>query len=95
MKVVLIRYSEIHLKGKNRGFFERALVNNIKRNLSEFDFCLTHTSGRYIVSQFDENYLDQIVDAIKNISQKIVFVTDERRAGIKASVGCDGHLPDT
>lgn len=66
MKVVLIRYSEIHLKGKNRGFFERALVNNIKRNLDGFDYCLTHTSGRYVVSQFDENYLEQIVDAVKN-----------------------------
>lgn len=66
MKVVLIRYSEIHLKGKNRGFFERALVNNVKRNLEGFDYKLTHTSGRYVVSQFDENYLDQIVDAVKN-----------------------------
>ncbi|MBR2974211.1 MAG: tRNA 4-thiouridine(8) synthase ThiI, partial [Clostridia bacterium] len=66
MKVVLIRYSEIHLKGKNRGFFERALVNNIKRNLQDFDYCLSHTSGRYVVSQFDENFLEQIVDAVKN-----------------------------
>ena len=29
-KVLLVRYGEIHLKGKNRGVFERALVENIK-----------------------------------------------------------------
>ena len=42
------------------------MVNNVKRNLEGFDYKLTHTSGRYVVSQFDENYLDQIVDAVKN-----------------------------
>ena len=28
-KVILVRYGEIHLKGNNRGFFERLLLNNL------------------------------------------------------------------
>lgn len=31
--VIIIRYAEIHLKGLNRPFFEKALVNNVKRAL--------------------------------------------------------------
>ena len=30
MKVVIIRYSEIHLKGNNKEFFESALISNLK-----------------------------------------------------------------
>ena len=31
-KVVIIRYAEIHLKGKNRGFFERVFTVNLERS---------------------------------------------------------------
>lgn len=31
--VIIVRYGEINLKGKNRAFFERALVENIRKNL--------------------------------------------------------------
>lgn len=33
---ILIRYGEMALKGKNRGMFERQLVENLKQNLREF-----------------------------------------------------------
>ena len=32
-QVIIIRYSEIFLKGANRGFFENTLINNIKHAL--------------------------------------------------------------
>ena len=32
-KAIIIRYCEIHLKGKNRGFFEKLLRENIKKSL--------------------------------------------------------------
>ena len=32
-QVVIIRYAEIYLKGKNRGFFEQIFANNIENNL--------------------------------------------------------------
>ena len=31
---IIIRYCEIHLKGKNRGFFEKLLRENIKKSLN-------------------------------------------------------------
>ena len=36
MKIILVRYGELTLKGKNRSEFERVLYNNIKKQLSEF-----------------------------------------------------------
>ena len=30
---IIVRYCEIHLKGKNRGFFERLLKTNIEKGL--------------------------------------------------------------
>lgn len=35
--VILIRYAEIHLKGLNRPYFEKALVRNVKSALKEID----------------------------------------------------------
>lgn len=35
-RVILIRYGEIHLKGQNRPFFEKALHKNIKNSLRSF-----------------------------------------------------------
>ena len=67
MKVIIIRYSEIHLKGNNRDFFESALVNNIKTVLKDFKYDFSRSNARYVVRNFDEMYLDQIIDAIKNV----------------------------
>ena len=36
-KVILIRFGEIFLKGKNRGFFEKTLVKNIEEALQKFN----------------------------------------------------------
>ena len=33
MKIILVRYGELTLKGKNRSEFERVLYNNIKKQL--------------------------------------------------------------
>ena len=35
-KVILIRFGEIFLKGKNRSYFEKKLIGNIKDALSKF-----------------------------------------------------------
>ncbi|HZJ56610.1 MAG TPA: tRNA uracil 4-sulfurtransferase ThiI [Clostridia bacterium] len=36
-KLILVRYGEIYLKGQNRPFFERALIDNINRTLENND----------------------------------------------------------
>lgn len=35
-KIILVRYGEIYLKGQNRPYFERALVNNIKKAVKPY-----------------------------------------------------------
>ena len=87
MKVVIIRYSEIHLKGNNRDFFERALINNIKTVLKDFTYDFSVSNARYVVRNFDELYLDQIVDAIKNVfGVYSVSVAEEVESNFQAYV---------
>ena len=51
-EIILVRYAEIHLKGKNRGYFERLLKNNIMSKISKYNAQIEVTSGRYIVYGF-------------------------------------------
>ncbi len=67
MKVIIIRYSEIHLKGNNREFFESALVSNIKSVLKNFRYDFSRSNARYVVRNFEESDLDDIVEAVKNV----------------------------
>ena len=66
-KVILLRFGELYLKGKNKGFFERALLNNIKSALKEFDVNVCKISGRYLVADFDEMDYDQIVSKLTKV----------------------------
>src|SRR3990167_7825571 len=50
----LIRYDELGLKGKNRFFFEKKLISNIKEKLKEvstpkFEYTIDHLWGRLLV----------------------------------------------
>lgn len=67
MKVILLRYGEIFLKGNNRKFFEDALIKNIKKSLAGFEFEIKKISGRYEISNFDENNLNIIKDKLTRI----------------------------
>lgn len=60
-KAIIIRYSEIHLKGKNRGFFEKVLIQNIQRKLNKFEYKITRISGRYIITEFDKMVEENII----------------------------------
>ncbi len=66
-KVIIIRYSEIFLKGKNRGFFERALETNVHRALKGLAYVFEKQSGRYFVRDFDETEVDIIIDKLKKV----------------------------
>ncbi len=56
-KVMLLRYGEIFLKGRNRPFFEKVLLNNIKKALKSFeDIKVIRAQGRFFV----ENYRDEL-----------------------------------
>ena len=66
-QVIIIRFGEIFLKGKNRGFFERALETNIRRALKDFSCEFEKQSGRYFVKNFDLYESDAILERLKKI----------------------------
>lgn len=66
-KVIIIRYAELHLKGKNRGFFEHVFSVNIERALKGLRHELRRTSGRYLIEGFDEERVDEVRDRISRV----------------------------
>ena len=65
---IIIRYCEIHLKGKNRGFFEKLLKDNIKRSLKGIDFTFTPAHSRYLIENYDENDYELIAEKLHKIA---------------------------
>ncbi len=53
-RVILLRFGELYLKGKNRGYFEKVLISNIKLSLKGIECKFYKVTGRYIVSDYDE-----------------------------------------
>ena len=66
-KVIIIRYGEIWLKGKNRGFFERALEDNIRRAIVGFSCEFVKQNGRYLVQNFYEDEIDAIIAKLQKV----------------------------
>ena len=62
---VIIRYCEIHLKGKNRSYFEKLLKENIKNAVKDIqcDFVAMHS--RYLLENFKDEDLPLIEEKLK------------------------------
>lgn len=60
-KVLLLRFGELYLKGKNRNIFESQLINNIKAKLQGEIYQFHVTYGRYVVSGYDESREAEII----------------------------------
>ena len=67
-KVILLRYGEIYLKGKNRGYFERLLLSNCKKALESYNCEISKSFGRYYVENFDIEEADEIIEKLKKVS---------------------------
>lgn len=67
-KVILIRFGEIFLKGKNRGFFEKALLNNIKKSLESLNANVVKVPGRFMVNGYNEDDEIEIIDRLSKIA---------------------------
>lgn len=63
--VIIIRYSELYLKGRNRGFFEKLLIENIRKSLSDVECKIRFNRSRYEVFE----YLDEaeVVERLKKV----------------------------
>lgn len=66
-RVILVRFGEIFLKGKNKYVFEKLLIHNILESLSEFKVKLTKISGRYILTGYEEDFENQIIDYVTKV----------------------------
>lgn len=65
---IIIRYCEIHLKGKNRGYFEKMLKENIKNSLKDISFTFTPMHSRYLIEDYDDNDYELITEKLKKIA---------------------------
>ncbi len=64
MKVFVVHYSEIGLKGENREFFEKKLVENINRKVKGAGALARRRFGRIIVEIRDESKADEIAEKL-------------------------------
>ena len=66
-EVILIRFGEIFLKGRNYSYFENTLFKNVERRLKKFNLKLERISGRFLVSDFEAEDKDDIIEAIQTV----------------------------
>lgn len=103
-KLILIRYGEIFLKGKNRCFFENMLKSNIKNAIADFGADVYKIPGRMVVSGYKEEdekrietlLLDQA--GIYSISPAIMVETDNEtiiKQAIEMTKGDEGTFKVT
>ena len=88
-RVIVIRFGELFLKGKNRDYFESMLVRNIKWALEGVDCVFERSQGRYFVENFAEDDCDEIIDRLKK-----VFGIHSLSVADKVAVRADEDFPD-
>ena len=77
--VILCHYGEIGLKGKNRGYFEKKLQENLRKTLKKFSpdtfSSIGRMFGRLIIRLNDhgQNEIDSINAALKNVCGMVYF----------------------
>ena len=65
---IVVHYGEIGIKGKNRSFFEKKLVENIRWNLKDLNvLSVKRMLGRLIVEIDENSKLNQITEKMQNI----------------------------
>lgn len=67
-KCLLIRYGEIHLKGKNRNFFENLLENNIKNAVLGYNCEFSRIPGRYVLTGYKAIDEAKIINRLKKVA---------------------------
>lgn len=70
-RVIILRYGEIFLKGKNRSYFESLLIKNVKfsldRLLGEDGYAFKRSQARYSIEDYDELKEAEIVDRLTKV----------------------------
>lgn len=63
--IIIIRYGELHLKGKNRGFFEKMLIDNIRKALEGVECKTRFNRSRYEVFDYTDEI--EIIERLKKV----------------------------
>ena len=98
MKAIIIRYCEIHLKGKNRGFFEKLLKTNIENSLKGIKHTFIPMHSRYLIEDFAEGDYPLIAEKLGKVSGVHTFnlatvvPNDINKIIDAASEICDGKV---
>lgn len=66
-KIILVRYTEIHLKGLNRPFFEKKLISNMKGALKGIPSKILHEQGRIYVRSIPEDQFEAALDRLTRV----------------------------
>lgn len=66
-QVIIVRYAELYLKGKNRGYFERVFITNMEKSLKGLRHEIRRASGRYFVENFREEDTEEIVSRLQKV----------------------------
>lgn len=86
-KVIILRYGEIFLKGDNKWFFEKILVQNIKKTLENIKCSLQKIAGRYVISNYEAEQEKQILDKITKVfglhSASVAYKTETSKENIE------------
>ena len=66
-KVIIIRFGEIFLKGKNKKFFENLLEKNIKNALSIYDCVIEKSQNRFYATNYDLELEESIICTLQKV----------------------------
>lgn len=66
-KVIMLRYGELFLKGRNRSYFEGVLARNIKAALAPFRCKFSRTQNRYYVEDYSFTDEYAIVERLRKV----------------------------
>lgn len=65
--LIIIRYSEIFLKGNNRSYFENLLISNIKSVLKDIECKIIKNRGRFLIENFNDISEYKIIKRLKKV----------------------------
>ncbi len=66
--MLLIKYSEIALKKSNRVYFEKKLIENIKKSLKEYKIKVVREFGRIYIKDIEDEHKKEVINILTKIS---------------------------
>jgi thiamine biosynthesis protein ThiI len=100
-KVFIVHYSEIGLKGKNRAFFEKSLIDNLRKALWGMEYAyVRRISGRLLVELKENSDMDEIQKRLSKVfgisHYTLAYASQQDITKLQSDVlslvqGCDFH----